>query len=202
MVCPSSEVGGMNNLLIRVVLQSCALPPSLICVQLIVICCINTCSHECVLVPLRLLTSHRILSLSVCQRSNCRLELQRLRLSAAADKFAFQYSRPAIKRLIFDLYWSVSSLEGSDHRQADKNPLKTSFSGREDQCDGSSSGSEDSPAEVSLPSCWYGRSQQPFKELRLEMNGPDSSSRPALEVKTPTSPLLLTHLLDRAPTSI
>lgn len=124
------------------------------------------------------------------------MELQRLRLSAAAERFAFQYSRPALKRLIFDLYRSVSSLEGSDHRQADKNPLKTSFSGREDQCDGSSSGSEDSPADVCLPSSWYRRSRQPFNELLLESNGPDSSSRPALEVKTPTSPLLLTHLLE------
>lgn len=161
-----------------------SLPPSLIYVQLIVICCINTCTHECVLVPLRLLTSHRILSLSVCQRSNCSLELQRRRLSAA------------LKRLIFDLDWSVSSLEGSDHRQAEKNPLKTGFSGREDQCDGSSPGSEDSPADVCLPSSWNRRSQQPFNELLLESNGPDSSSRPALEVKTPTSPLLPTHLLE------
>lgn len=97
MVCPSSDVGRLNNLS-GSSNPAPASPPSPnrgpgivpvgprpgfhVCLQLIVICRVNTCAHKCSLVPPPPLTSHRILSLSLCQSSKCRSELRRRRVAA------------------------------------------------------------------------------------------------------------------------
>lgn len=82
------------------------------------ICCINTCTHKCILTPPPPLTLHRILSLSVCQRSKCRLALQRLRVSAAAQ-FGFSLFTAGAKRRLFQLSLAGEHrLEGAHHRQS------------------------------------------------------------------------------------
>lgn len=141
------------------------------------ICCINTCTHKCILTPPPPLTLHRILSLSVCQRSKCRLALQRLRVSAAAQ-FGFSlFTAGAKEATLPAITGRRAQIRGSSSSSVARNPQS-----REDQCDASS---------------WYRHSQQPFTQLLLEVDGPDSSSRPGLEAKTQTSPLRFTHLQDR-----